>query len=50
MCLKDVLDWIFRSEELVDADGTTVLASKEMTTMCKDYLTTLLDWDFLILE
>ena len=50
MCLKDVLDWIFRSEELVDADGTTVLASKEMTTMCKDYLTTLLDWDFLIFE
>ena len=49
MLLEDVLNRVLSSEELEYADCATVLTSKEMTTVCKDNLTALLDGDLLVL-
>ena len=50
MCFEHILDWVFCSKELENADSATILAGKEMTTMSEDNLTTLLDGDFLVFE
>lgn len=50
MLFENVLDRVFGSEELIDADGTTVLTGKEVTAMCEDDLTTLLDRNLLVLH
>ena len=48
MALEDVIDRVLSSEKFEDMNGCVVLASEEMTTIWKNYLTTALVWKLLV--